>query len=382
MQGAFPGPAAATGSDWNAILDPGPDEEAVQAQRERHAEFNLNQVREMRAAQARGAPVPALAHEDDTPAPTAPSSRFQLKDKTFFIVRDPPNLAMRDGIWGHYLVSYEQFEGPDEDGNNATLARPYRQPAELPRPCEVPHGAPGTIEGDPKPWPSHLYCQEGVHYVCASPGDGEHPPAYYEIGVQTLRAALEQAEALDLAFAQRMEGLGNVARAAVWDCLDPDYDPGDRRAVVEQFMSSYLERFYTRLEPGNVPDVRAVSEEALHKHRAFCKAWTQKHYKTLMPAVTAPAEALAGEFYPYLQDQMPRLGPDRQGRLTRAELARLLTRHDDFASDFATCLHHYATNLGQSRGGRNASYKQMTQARPRPVPPSTREKLTMSDGGR
>lgn len=360
MQGAFPVPNAATGSDWGAILDPGPDEEAMQSQRERHAEFELQQIREIRDAQARGVPLPAPPHEDN-PAPIAPSSRFQLKDKKFFIVRELPNLPMRPGTWGHYLVSYELFEGVDETGNPETVARPYNQTKHLLHPTEIPIGAPGTIDGDPKPLPSFLHCQEGVHYVCASPGDENHPPAYYEIGVQTLREALEQAEALDLAFAQRMEGLGNVARAAVWDCLDPDYDPGDRRAVVEQFMSSYLERFYTRLEPGNIPDVRAVSEEALHKHRAFCKAWTQKHYKTLMPAVTAPAEALAGEFYPYLQDQMPRLGPDRQGRLTRAELARLLMRHEDFASDFATCLHHYATNLEQSRGGRNASYKQMTQ---------------------
>jgi hypothetical protein len=202
--------------------------------------------------------------------------------------------------------------------------------------------------------PSPDYCIEGVHYICAAATE-DGSPSFYEIGVETLRAALEQAEALDLAFARRMEGMGNVARTVVWDCLDPDYDPGDRQAVVDQFMHKYMERFYIRLEPGNVPDVRDVAEEALHKHKTFCKAWTQKHYKTLTPAVTAPAETLAAEFFPFLEPYFA-----KKNALTRAELARILMRHEDFSTDFATCLHFYTTSLEQSRGGRNASYKQMT----------------------
>ena len=191
-----------------------------------------------------------------------------------------------------------------------------------------------------------------MHFVCADPENS----LYYEIGVDRLRATLEEAEALDLAFARRMEGLANVNKSVMWDCLDPDYDASDREGLMEQFMSKYLERFYSRLEPGNIPDVRSLTEEALHKHKAFCKAWTQKHYKTLTPTVTAPAETLVNEFYPYLESIFP-----RNHRLARAELARVLMRHEEFSADFATCLHYYTTSLEQGRAGRNASYKQMSQ---------------------
>ncbi len=97
----------------------------------------------------------------------------------------------------------------------------------------------------------------------------------------------------------------------------------------------------------------AGSAEAVHKHKEFCKAWTARHYRTLTPAVTAPAEALASEFHTRLL-----LGAGAP-RLTRMELARVLMRHDEFAPEFASALHYYTVNLEQTRGARNANYKQM-----------------------
>lgn len=182
-----------------------------------------------------------------------------------------------------------------------------------------------------------------------------NPPAYFEVGLKILKDALERAEALDLAFARRMEGLGNVAPQVCWDCLDPDYDPSDRPAVMDQFMARYLGKFYDGIDPEGGPATNLVADEALHKHKAFCQAWAKKHYKTLTPAVTAPAEALAAEFYPYIETWF---SPHR--RLTHAELARVLMRYEPTAAEFATCLHFYGTSLEQARGGRNASYKQMS----------------------
>ena len=34
-------------------------------------------------------------------------------------------------------------------------------------------------------------------------------------------------------------------------------------------------------------------------------------------------------------------------------------RHPEIAPEFASCLHYFMTNLEQTRGGRNANYKQM-----------------------
>ena len=349
MQGAFPVAGTnATGTDWGGILNPGPDEQSMAEQRRHASEEELNRIRQVRRAAAadEGVPDPQPV---SIPVPQPPSSRFQVRGTWVYIVREIPNLPLRPGIWGHYLVTYERFQGDDDD--ETWWGRPYKDRQELDPPVKVHIGAPGTVKGDTKPPPSPDYCIENEHYVCAGT-----ELLYYEIGMETLRQALEQGEALDLAFARRMEGLGNVAKSAVWDCLDPDYNPGDRKAVMEQFMHKYLDRFYTRLQPGNVPTAGDVAEEALHKHKAFCKAWTQKHYKTLTPVITAPAETLTSEFYPFIESSFPR---DR--RLTREELARMLMRHQEFSADFATCLHYYTTSLEQSRGGRNASYKQMTQ---------------------
>lgn len=141
-----------------------------------------------------------------------------------------------------------------------------------------------------------------------------------------------------------------------WDCLDPDYDPSDRPAVMDQFMAKYLGRFYSGIDPEIGPATNLVADEVLHKHKAFCQAWARKHYKTLTPAVTAPAESLVAEFYPFIEPWFP----PNANKPSHAELARILMRYEPLAAEFATCLHFYSTSLEQARGGRNASYKQMS----------------------
>ena len=120
-------------------------------------------------------------------------------------------------------------------------------------------------------------------------------------------------------------------------------------------MGKYLSRFYDGIDPESGPPTENVADEALHKHKAFCQSWARKHYKALTPSVTAPAEALASEFYPFVESRF-----HADARLTHMELARVLMRHPETAAEFASSLHYYGTSLEQARGGRNASYKQMT----------------------
>lgn len=354
MQGAFFSTPSSLGAgvDWAAALDPGADEASETARRHKVRADEILRIAQNRRAAAAGVAVPVRAVVV-IPNPIAASHHFELDGRRVYLVREQPDTPLRNGLWGHYLVPYETFQVAVGGAPNIR-GRPYLADplARFPVAKPVGLGGPGRMPGDPKPMPSAWFCEEGVHYVCAVPGGG----AYSEVGLNTLRRILETAETQDQAFARRMEGLGNVDASVTWNCLDPDYDALDRPALMEQFMSKYLDRFYSKMEPANTPDVRALTEEALHKHRVFCKAWTQKHYKTLTPAVTAPGESLAGEFWSYFQDQFP-----LNHRLTRTEFARVLMRHEDFASDFASCLHYYSTSLEQTRGGRNANYRQMAQ---------------------
>lgn len=350
MQGVFAPsrPVAGLGTDWGAVLDPGIDETAERARREQEA--LRRRTREIQAARA-GAQAPPR------PPPIqiiSPPVRFTIKGRMYYVLRDEPDAGPRVGEKGHYLVPVTVDTGsgkaspfpppspPDAAAADDGGAPPPAAPP-APPPPRAPNGAPRS------PPPDTLTCQEGRDYVCSDGG-------YWEVGLRHLQRMLEEAEALDLAFARRIEGLSNVAPTVVWDCIDPEYDVSDREAVLGQFMTKYLEKFYGGLNGGTTPDVAAISAEAVHKHKEFCKAWTARHYRTLTPAVTAPAESLASEFYLHL---LPGTGREGAVRLTRMELARILMRHDEFAPEFASALHYFTTNLEQTRGARNANYKQM-----------------------
>lgn len=82
-------------------------------------------------------------------------------------------------------------------------------------------------DGDKDPYfpPDPTYAMNGRDYVRCT-GD----QAYSEIGRETLMEAVAEGERLDLAFARRMAGLLGVNMDAVWDCLDPGFNPADRQA--------------------------------------------------------------------------------------------------------------------------------------------------------
>jgi hypothetical protein len=342
MQGSFP-----VGVDWTATLDPAPDDEIQYKVRSDIIERELQRVARSRDPAAAAQPDP-LAYVG---GPYAPTPFFRVGLDLYFILKHgmektPP----REGIWGHYLVATVTFRAVP--GQPELLSRPFLDPQQIPQAEQVPNddNAPGMQQRDERAIPYIGMCKAGRDFIKAT-----NPASYQEIGLEVLKQTLEEAEALDLAFARRMEGLGNVASNVCWDCLDPDYDPSDRPAVMAQFMGKYLDRFYNGIDPENGPPTSAVADEALQKHKAFCQAWVRRHYKTLTPTITGPAEAIASDYYPYMENLFP-----PNARLTRAELARVLMRHEETAAEFATCLHFYNTSLEQTRGGRNASYKQMS----------------------
>ena len=346
MQGVFDDTLPHLSANWAGSLDPDVDDMTQQHHREQQQVAAF--AEQVRAGHAPGAaaapPVPPVN------IPLAPPVTFQVKGTMFFVMkgtREINNLEQRPGIWGKYTVPY--YLNPAR-----TEATPYQDCPDNAPQLVLQNGDPGVSEdnSDTQPKPSLLKCKRDIHFVQATPG----APWFWEIGLSKARVVLEGAEALDLAFARRMEGLAAVAPSVVWNCLDPDYDPSDREAVMAQFMQKYLERFYAHLEPTAIPDIESVSAEVLHKHKVFCQTLVQKHYRGLTPAVTSPAEALASEFYQHVEHLM-----DPKFQLTHMELARVLMRHKDFATEFATALHYYSGSLEQSRGGRNATYKQMTQ---------------------
>lgn len=341
MQGVFAQHAGT--ANWGELLDPEFDDETQRELRDREAARRAAQRAQDARGGAAGAPPPPPVKYPSTPSP-----RFTVKKRLFFILKGAAaDTPPRSGRWGHYLVPYVT----EDDGT----ARPFADTPENNPENPVIEGFPGNARtgDDTTPAPNGKWCLEGRDFVRAV-----DPPTYWEVGLNHVRGILEEAEALDLAFARRMEGFGTAPRSAVWDCLDPDYDPSDREAVMNQFMAKYLERFYTRQDPGNIPGASKVAEEALHKHKAFCKAWTQKHYKTLTPAITAPAEALATDF---VENIRASLTPAPETPLSSLVLARVFMRHETFAAEFAQALHFYSGALEQGRGARNASYRQMRQ---------------------
>lgn len=125
---------------------------------------------------------------------------------------------------------------------------------------------------DPYPFPPNLdVCELHVHYTVSIGYDAGNV-GYYEIGRQTLEAAVEDGERLDFAFAQRMQGLLGGAQDSVWACLDPGFNPLDRKESLHQFVATYTAGFYGTVSFEAEDGPRAVAVEALQQHRAFCQA--------------------------------------------------------------------------------------------------------------
>lgn len=215
-------------------------------------------------------------------------------------------------------------------------------------PAQVPPH-PSLLEVSPS---IHLKTgREGVDWISVSPDN-------LEISMDILKAACEQGEELDYAFALSMQGLRGTNLTAVWACTDPEYDVSDRPMVLAQFVKTYMEKFYQSVSVVGSSDVEEVVHEAMRMHEEFCKGWVSRHHRTLSSEITSASEALVGLFMDNLKLMFP-------GNLhvTRVHMSRYLRRHPDYCGEFATCLYHYMTSMEHMRGNRNPSYKAMNSER-------------------
>lgn len=176
-----------------------------------------------------------------------------------------------------------------------------------------------------------------------------------EISMDVLKAACEQGEEQDYAFALSMQGLRGTNLSAVWACVDPEYDVSDRSMVLAQFVKAYMEKFYQHVSVEGATDVEEVVHEALRMHEEFCKGWVMRHHRTLASEIAAASEALVGMFMDSLKPIIP-----AGLHLTRAHMSRYLRRHPDYSGEFAHCLYHYMTSTEHMRGNRNPSYRAMS----------------------
>ena len=64
----------------------------------------------------------------------------------------------------------------------------------------------------------------------------------------------------------------------VWACLDPDFNPADRKDMLDRFVGSYTQGFLDSVHWRDSQDPRAVVTEELQQHKAFCQAWRDKPY--------------------------------------------------------------------------------------------------------
>ena len=201
---------------------------------------------------------------------------------------------------------------------------------------------------------SHIHLRtgrEGVDWVSMSADN-------LEVSMDVVKAACEQGEELDYAFALSMQGLRGTNLTAVWACTDPEYDVSDRPMVLSQFVKTYIEKFYQSVSVVGSSDVEEVVHEALRMHEEFCKGWVSRHHRTLSSEISSASEALIGLFMDKLKTIFP-----AGLHITRVHMSRYLRRHPDYCGEFANCLYHYMTSMEHMRGNRNPSYKAMNGER-------------------
>lgn len=356
MQGSFRAPVgntsgtaltAGAGTDWGAVLTPALDERTQREFREQNARPLPNANSEDSDDSGSGSDAGPDRAMADLPAPLAPPLRFKCKDYTVFVLDGDLHAPLAPLEQGLFLVPHTVRN----DGSGDFYV-PYPLPARK------------TMNQDmvrlqalldnvlffsyyPDPW----YCTLDVHFVVPA-------PTHLQIGRVTLQRILETAQDLDLRFARRMEGLSNVASSVVWDCLDPSYNPADRQAVMDVFLAKYLQRFFAQVGLMSNPSVQQTVAEGVRRHKEFCKEWVKQHHRALTPYVTGPAEVLANTFY----QNMPLNRTGARTLLSCPEMARLFMRHEATSVEFASCLQYFVASIDQTRGARNASYKQMNMA--------------------
>ena len=128
----------------------------------------------------------------------------------------------------------------------------------------------GPNHRDPNLPPNLDWAIKDVDFVaCASVRE---LPRFLEIGREFLKNVVQKGEELDLAFAYKMQGLIGGTLDSVWACLDPSFNPADRRDMLNRFSAGYISTFFKSVSWEDQEDSRAVATEELQQHKAFCQA--------------------------------------------------------------------------------------------------------------
>ena len=183
-------------------------------------------------------------------------------------VRNMRDIAGWDCDFLDYYRDYAKLSSRNKAVGPIAVCRDmYNTPAQA---FVLRHNGPPGLK-DPSLPPNIDACKEDIHFIaCSSPLDNACPK-YYEVGSEYLRLSVERGEALDFAFARRIQGLMGVGQEAVWACLDPDFNPADRPGMLDRFTGSYTAGFYKGVAWEDQQDPRAVATEALQQHKAFCQ---------------------------------------------------------------------------------------------------------------
>ena len=271
----------------------------------------------------------------------SPPQNFVIGGNNFFISEDDSYQVNASAPnTGYWIVPYVI-----DDGNGE--ARPAKsRTVELPDALKFTYGLPEIASM--YPYPDRDYARLNEHFIVAKAN-------YYDVNIDFLKRALDQAEAADYEFALRMQGLQNCNINAVWTCADLGFDAYDRSLIMEQFLRGYVGRFLSQVsqKPGADLNPDHVVREAIQMHDKFCDAWVKEHKRGLSPLIESCAEALVGNFCDSV------LRPAVLAGLTRREISRIIRRDPVTSPQFGLCLHFFMVKLDQDRTGRNANYKSM-----------------------
>lgn len=180
-----------------------------------------------------------------------------------------------------------------------------------------------------------------------------NPSTYYEIKKEGLKHRCNISEHLDFTFATMVQGFLGTPQNTVWTCLNPDYDPLDYHIMFKEYVNWRVRSYMVDYGRDNTIDTEEVTNDMIREHSIYCREWVRQHYKNITPLVSSAA-------YLLVQKCMNKI-PSKYHVLGNETLARILWRNAKTACTFAECVYWQINTIEQSRGGRNPSYKQMSQ---------------------
>lgn len=276
---------------------------------------------------------------------------FEIKGLTrnykVFVIDDGSD-DIQEGIYSHMLKNYyiDEFDQVRPLGDPNITGQNFEKQTET-----VDY----TKIYDRKMfWKFDAWCTHGVDYIDINKINSPEE-IYYEIGASKLRQLCKEAEDNDYEFAQNIQGLLGVLPHIVWACLDPDYYSKDRQLLLKAFLTAKAAGAAKMVydDPQNFGSA-LTAHELLRIHKTFTREWVRKHYKYLTPYITSACIMLMEK----CKNALPRALIT--SRFKPLDIARIIWRNKKLQTIMLDALYWQITNLENTKGGRNPSYKQMS----------------------